>query len=74
MGRDEWIAASPADYIECAVAAAAGRIDAVRDGRNDLREQARRQLCDANTQASDFATLLRSLWREHCTGAAKPGL
>jgi len=73
LGRDEWIAASPADYIERAVAAA-GRIDAIREGRNDLREQTRRQLCDTNAQARDFAALLRALWQEHSIGAAKPGL
>jgi predicted O-linked N-acetylglucosamine transferase (SPINDLY family) len=73
LGHEAWIAASAADYIECAVAAA-GRIDAVRAGRDDLREQTRRRLCDASAQARDFAALLRSLWQEHCARAAKPGL
>ena len=73
LGREAWIATSPADYVERAVAAA-GRIGAIREGRNDLREQTRRQLCDASAQARDFAALLRSLWQEHCAGAAKPGL
>jgi hypothetical protein len=49
-------------------------IDAIREGRNDLREQTRRQLCDASAQARDFASLLRSLWQAHCAGAAKAGL
>jgi protein O-GlcNAc transferase len=73
LGREAWIAASTADYVERAVAAA-GRIDALRAGRDDLREQTRRQLCDANAQARDFAALLRSLWQEHCAAAAKPAL
>jgi len=73
VGRDAWIAATSEDYVERAVAAA-GTIEAVRAGRNDLREQTRRQLCDANAQARDFAALLRSLWLEHCAGAEKPGL
>ena len=73
LGHDEWIAAGSADYVERSVAAA-GRIDAIREGRNDLREQTRRQLCDASAQARDFASVLRSLWQAHCAGAAKPGL
>jgi len=73
LGRDAWIAATSEDYVERAVAAA-GTIEAVRAGRNDLREQTRRQLCDANAQARDFTALLRSLWLEHCAGAEKPGL
>jgi len=73
LGRDAWIAASPSDYVERAVTAA-GAIDAIREGRNALREQTRRQLCDANAQAHDFAALLRSLWQEHCAAEAGSGL
>ena len=73
LGRDAWIATSSADYVERAVAAAGG-IEAIRAGRNDLREQTRRQLCDANAQAHDFAALLRSLWQEHCAGMEKADL
>jgi predicted O-linked N-acetylglucosamine transferase (SPINDLY family) len=72
LGRDAWIAGSSADYVERAVALA-GRIDGIRLGRHDLREQTRRRLCDARAQARDFAALLQSLWQDHCAGAAQPG-
>jgi len=69
LGRDAWIAASSADYVERAIAVA-GAIDTIREGRHALREQARRRLCDADAQARDFAALLRALWQEHCAAAA----
>ena len=72
LGRGEWTAASSADYIERAVAVA-GAIDAIRESRQDLREQTRRRLCDAHAQARDFAALLRLLWQEHCATAARAG-
>ena len=72
LGRDDWVAATSTDYVERAVAAA-GRIDAIREGRNSLRELTRGHLCDAGAQARDFADLLRSLWKEHCAAAAKSG-
>ena len=72
LGRDEWTAATSADYIERAVEVA-GAIDAIREGRHALREQTQRQLCDADAQARDFAALLRLLWQEHCAAAAGTG-
>lgn len=65
LGRNDWIAADSAEYVERAVALAA-RVDALRSARRDLRELTRARLCDAAAQAREFATLLRTLWREHC--------
>ena len=55
-------------YIECAVALAR-HIEHVRANRATLRELTREKLCDAPTQAQEFAALLRQLWREHCETA-----
>jgi len=65
LGRDEWIAADTGSYIERALGLAAD-LPAIRGGRRALRDQMRVRLCDAATQASEFAALLRSSWREHC--------
>jgi predicted O-linked N-acetylglucosamine transferase (SPINDLY family) len=66
LGRDEWIAEDHAGYVERAIAAAAD-IATLRAQRAALREATRLRLCDARAQADDFATLLRALWRAHCT-------
>jgi predicted O-linked N-acetylglucosamine transferase (SPINDLY family) len=65
LGRSEWIAHDANAYIELAVRAAAN-VEALRAGREQLREQTRVRLCDATAQAHDFAALLRALWIEHC--------
>jgi len=65
LGRAEWIARDTDAYIELAVRAA-GNVEALRAGRDGLREQTRARLCDAQAQARDFAALLRALWIEHC--------
>ena len=65
LGHAEWIAHDTDAYIELAVRAA-GNVEALRAGRDALREQVRARLCDAPAQARDFAALLRALWIEHC--------
>ena len=69
LGRPEWIAQDAAEYIRCAVTLAQ-HVDDVRASRAALRELTRARLCDAATQAHDFAVLLRALWRAH--GDATP--
>lgn len=65
LGREQWIAHDPHDYVERAVALAR-EVDALRAARGALRDLTRRQLCDAPAQAREFAALLRGLWIEHC--------
>ena len=65
LGREEWVTADAAGYVERAVALAQ-RVGELRAGRAALREQMRARLCDAPAQAREFAALLRQLWRERC--------
>ncbi|MGH8172795.1 MAG: tetratricopeptide repeat protein [Rhodanobacteraceae bacterium] len=65
VGRAEWIAGDRAEYVERAVAAAAGFAE-LRAGRASLRQAVVERLCDASQQAIDFASALRGLWREYC--------
>jgi predicted O-linked N-acetylglucosamine transferase (SPINDLY family) len=60
IGRDEWIARDRADYVERAVAEARG-VETLRAGRERLREDVLRHLCDSAAQARDFAAALRML-------------
>jgi len=60
LGCEEWIARDREDYVERAVAAAA-RVGELRAGREALREAVRARLCDAASQARDFAAALREL-------------
>jgi predicted O-linked N-acetylglucosamine transferase (SPINDLY family) len=60
IGRDEWIARDRADYVERAVSAARD-IGMLRSGRERLREDVLRHLCDSAAQARDFAAALRML-------------
>ena len=62
LGRTEWIGADTQDYVARACAAAADVV-AIRAQRAELREQVRLRLCDAHTQAREFAALLRELQR-----------
>jgi len=66
LGRDAWVASSPDDYVDRAVALARDA-DALRAQRSALREAVRDKLCDATAQARDFAAALRALWRERCS-------
>jgi predicted O-linked N-acetylglucosamine transferase (SPINDLY family) len=65
IGRPEWIAATPEDYVDIATALAAssrGRME-----RNELREAMQRSpLLDHAGQASRFASALRDCWRQWC--------
>jgi predicted O-linked N-acetylglucosamine transferase (SPINDLY family) len=66
LGMDEWIAASPADYVRIALAQAAdpARIAALRGGlRRRLKESA---LMDEARFARDVETAYRTLWRAWC--------
>ena len=58
LGRGEWVARDPADYIERAVEAAAD-VSSSRARRESQREAVRERLCDAASQARDFADALR---------------
>ena len=65
MGRSAWVASSLDDYIERAVGLAQ-RIGELRLQRAALRTRMRTTLCDAQTQASELASLFRDLWRNYC--------
>lgn len=65
LGREEWIAHSRDDYVECAIALARDA-NALRVQRRALRDAVRTKLCDATAQARDFARALRMMWRETC--------
>jgi protein O-GlcNAc transferase len=60
LDRGQWVARDPAHYIERAVEAAAAVTD-LRARRENLREAVRVRLCDAASQARDFAAALREL-------------
>lgn len=60
LGKDDWGARDRDDYIERAVAAAAN-VQALRARREALRETVRVRLCDAASQARDFAAALQRL-------------
>jgi predicted O-linked N-acetylglucosamine transferase (SPINDLY family) len=60
IGRGEWIARDRDDYVERAVAAARD-VESLRSGRERLREDVLRHLCDSAAQARDFAAALRML-------------
>jgi protein O-GlcNAc transferase len=62
LDRGDWVARDPADYVERAVEAAAA-MTGLRAQREDLREAVRARLCDAASQARDFAEALRELCR-----------
>jgi len=64
IGRPEWVADDPEDYVEVAVELAedAGRLAGLRFGQ---REQVRRSpLCDARRAAGELETAFRTMWRD----------
>jgi len=63
LGKEAWVATDRDDYIERAVAAAAN-VRALRTQRETLREAVRARLCDAASQARDFAAVLQRLRAE----------
>jgi predicted O-linked N-acetylglucosamine transferase (SPINDLY family) len=70
IGRSEWIANSPADYVRIAASLASdpGRRDCLRAG---LREEMRRSaLLDHAGQAKRFGGALREMWRAWCARSA----
>ena len=70
VGRPEWIANSPAEYVRLAAGLAS---DASRRNapRGDLRDAMRRSaLLDHAGQAARFAAALRQMWVSWCRGAA----
>jgi protein O-GlcNAc transferase len=69
IGKDEWVAQSREDYIERAIGAAVA-VRKLRAGREALRETVRARLCDAASQARDFAEALAIARAERSAGAA----
>jgi len=67
--REEWVARDRRDYVDRAVALA-GNVAALREARPLLREAVLTRLCDAASQARDFADALRTLWLDHCARTA----
>lgn len=65
LGQDEWIARDRNDYVERAVALAAD-VDALRNGRAQLRLRVCDRLCNAAEQATEFAQVLAELHAEKC--------
>ena len=63
LGKDEWVAHDRADYVERAVATAAN-VRVLRSLRGALREAVLARLCDARSQARDFAAALHMLRAE----------
>ena len=60
LGHEEWIARDADDYVERAVAAAQHAL-ARRDQREAQRDLVRARLCDATSQARDFAAAFDGL-------------
>lgn len=66
VGRPEWIAATPDDYVRIATELAADRAGLARI-RAGLRAQMQASpLCDHAGQGRRFGDALRQCWREHC--------
>jgi predicted O-linked N-acetylglucosamine transferase (SPINDLY family) len=72
LGHEEWVARDRGDYVDRAVALAAN-VAALREARSRFRESVLARLCDASSQARDFAEALRALWIEHCARARAAG-
>ena len=72
LGRNEWIASDPDDYIRIAAALASdpGRLAAVRRGQR--ARMAASPVCDGPRFARHFEAALRALWRGWCARPAGP--
>ena len=67
VGRKEWIAESPGDYMSIALAVAADLPD-----RAALREQvANSKLMDAEGLTRTLEDVMREVWRRHCEDASQ---
>jgi predicted O-linked N-acetylglucosamine transferase (SPINDLY family) len=58
----DWIAADVDGYVARAVRAAA-EVEALRAARGTLRRCVLAKLCDARTQADEFARLVQEQWQ-----------
>lgn len=66
LGLDDWVAATPADYVELAVEKAR-QPEALPDLRGSLRPRmAASPLCDAPRFARDLEQAFRGMWRRYC--------
>ncbi len=66
-GLTRWIAQSPDDYVEKAVAAARD-LSALSQLRQQLRDQfVASPVCDAPRFTAQLETAFRSMWNHHCT-------
>ncbi|MEO5624906.1 MAG: hypothetical protein ABIQ70_02715 [Dokdonella sp.] len=71
LGRGEWVARDTADYIDRAVALAAG-IDGVRAGRRELRTLVESRLCNSSEQAIEFADTIDALHADRVRASPDP--
>lgn len=69
IGRPEWIADTPDDYVRVAAAVAADRAGLAATARGLRAELQRSPLLDHEGQARRFGAALRACWREWCAGA-----
>jgi protein O-GlcNAc transferase len=69
LGLSDWIADSPADYVERALRLAGDRdaLAALQDGLHDRMVAS--ALCDAPRFMRGFEGVLRTMWREYCAKA-----
>jgi predicted double-glycine peptidase len=68
LGRPEWIAKDPDDYV-CIAADLASDLDRLTDLRRHQRSRmAASPLCDGPRYARHFEAALRSMWRHWCKG------
>jgi len=72
LGRSEWIAATPDDYVRIATSLASDRLS-LSGIRAGLRgEMKRSQLMNYADQAARFGEALRTCWRHHCQAMTSP--
>lgn len=71
VGLEDWIAESPEDYVERAVAWV-GRLEELARLRAGLRERMRRSpLCDPERFTRALENAYREMWRAACAGAVR---
>ena len=69
LGKTEWIASTPDEYVSIAVGLAKDRERLARE-RRTLRERMRRSgLCDGRAMAKTLEEAYREMWRDHLAGA-----
>jgi len=74
LGLDDWVAASPEEYVRLAVARAR-EPHAVAQLRASLRSHfAASPICDAARFARDLEAAYRTMWRHYCAAATRENL